>query len=740
MLKFFTSIILGFIFPYWVLANTPQVVSVSVLPDDFVFDGIPSEAGWASIPSVELVVQSPVYKGTPSQKTVIKLAYDQNYIYLAGSLFDTEPEKIPLTTKLRDGGDESTDWFGLVIDSYNDNQNALSFFTTPTGSRFDAAILNDANATGGTDPMNLSWNNFWDVKTSITDEGWFAEMRIPFSSLQFQTDENGSATMGITIWRYIARNNETHISPDISPDFGPMGVFRPSLAKEYVFHSISQKKPFYITPYLLSGFESLHHLDDAHSAYVADNRLVRSAGLDVKYGITNNFTLDLSLNTDFAQVEADDQQINLTRFSLFFPEKRLFFQERSGIFSFGFGSNNNLFYSRRIGIDDNGNPIPILGGARVTGRTGDLDIGFLSMQTRATDNFQSNNYTVFRVKKRIINDNSDIGALITNKIAPDGSFNTVYGVDSRINVWGDDFLRIQFAQAINDGIESDYTSLEPSLFWLSLSRSSDGGFTYGVSISRIGEDFNSEVGFIERLNYTRFGTRFQYNWYPGENSYFFKHGPSIRGSSFLDNFDNSYNSGSYRASYAWTLKNGMTIDAGTRLQFDDIKEPFTLAGVADVPIGDYFYQSYNVEFNTPTVYQYRLIGSVESGPFFDGYKNSFLLSPVYNISSSLSLSGSYEFNQVMFDERNTLFIAHIARIKALVMFSTKLSISSFIQYNSIDHLWLGNIRFRYNPAEGNDLFIVYNTDANAQRSFYTPHLPLSNQSTILVKYSYTFKL
>ncbi|WP_235296299.1 DUF5916 domain-containing protein [Portibacter marinus] len=716
------------------LAN--EGVPAPKITPSFKFDGKVNQLEWADIPPIDLIVQTPVYHGEPTQETVIKLAYDEDYIYLSGALYDDEPEKILANNKLRDGGDESTEWFGLVIDSYNDKQNALSFFTTPTGSRFDAAILNDAN---GRNPMNLSWNNFWDVKTSITEEGWFAEMRIPFSSLQYQVIDD-KVVMGITIWRYIARNNELHISPDISPDLGEMGGFRPSQAKEYVFENVKQKKPFYITPYVLSGFNNIQSINAGGTAYEADRKILADAGLDVKLGLKNNYTLDLSVNTDFAQVEADDQQINLTRFSLFFPEKRLFFQERSGIFDFSFGSRNNLFYSRRIGIDSDGNTIPILGGARLTGRSGGLDVGVISMQTQKTDEFLSNNYSVLRLKKQVINENSQVGFLFTNNVNSEGIYNAVYGFDSSIRILKDDFLTFKFAQSFSSGIEPNLASVDPSLFWMSMSRRTEKGFTYGASISRLGTDFNSELGFIERSDYTRLGTRVQYNWFPGEASSFLRHGVSLRGVSFWENTGNTYNSCFYGLGYNWQWKNGIRLELGMRLQYDDITEAFELANVALVPVDQYLYNNVQLEFGTRTGRPYIFRGELSSGQFFDGYRHSMTLSPVWNVSPGLGLSADYEFNNVVFQSRSQEFTAHIARVKAQLMFSTKFSISSFIQYNSLDHLFLGNIRIRYNPREGNDLFIVYNTDANSQRNIYEPRLPATNQSSLIVKYSYTFTL
>lgn len=712
-------------------ADAEPVVKVS---SAFEFDGIVKSGEWDNIAPIELTVQTPVYHGDPTELTQIKLGYDENYIYLSGALFDTEPHKILANNKQRDGGSPSTDWFGMVIDSYNDNQNGLGFFTTPTGSRFDASISNDGN---GRNPMNTSWNNFWDVKVSRSDKGWDVEMRVPFSSLQYQAID-GKVTMGITIWRYIARKNELHISPDISPDLGEMGMWRPSKSKEYVFEGIKQKKPFYITPYVLTGTSSVTELNDSGTNYVTDNKFVRDVGLDVKYGLTNNFTLDLTVNTDFAQVEADDQQVNLTRFSLFFPEKRLFFQERSGIFDFTFGSRNNLFYSRRIGIDEDNNAIPILGGARITGRAGDWDVGLISMQTRGTDNFVSNNYSVLRLKKRIIDQYSDVGLLFTNNLDKDGNYNTVYGFDSNIRVGNDVFLSMKFAQSFSKGVESQTFSLDPTAFWLSLSKRSNKAFSYGVSFSRIGEDFGSKIGFFDRDNYLRVGSRFQYNYYSGKDSKLFTHGPTLRGVTYLENLNNTVNNIFYGLGYMWTWKNGMALELGGRVRYDDIIEEFDLADIVIIPVDSYLYPSFEVEFASPQNLPYNFLSEISLGKFYDGNNTSVSLTPVFNVSSSLELSGTYEYNKLKFDIRNQEFDVHIGRLKALYMFSTKFSVSSFIQYNSLDQLYLANVRVRYNPKEGNDLFLVFNSDFNKDRDAEFVQLPFSNQSSFLLKYSYTF--
>ncbi len=729
-------LIFSFFFGNLVEAVAEDAAPVNRVSPSFKFDGIISDGEWDNIIPLDLSMQIPVFMGEKTEKSIIKMAYDDSYIYLSGALYDSEVDKIQANTKERDGQTASTEWFGMVIDSYNDKQNALGFFTTPTGSRFDVAVQNDA---GGREPLNTSWNNFWDVQVNVNEEGWFVEMRVPFSSLQYQIVD-GKLTMGITVWRYIARKNEVQMCPAISPDLGDQAMWRPSQAKEYVFEGIKQKKPLYITPYLLGGYSKLNELNGQGTAYTSESNFVRNVGLDAKIGITNNFTLDLTVNTDFAQVEADDQQINLSRFSLFFPEKRLFFQERSGIFSFRIGSRNNLFYSRRIGIDEDGNSIPIIGGARLTGRKNDWDIGLISMQTGSTDSVVTSNYSVFRVKKRVLNENSDVGLLVTNRIDANGKFNTVYGVDGNLQILGDHLLSIKFAQAFNQGVQANLLSADPSMFWVSMVRRSQKGFTYAGSLSRLGKDFNSDVGFINQENYVRQGIRLQYNWFPGKDSKLFRHGPTIRGASFWRNGVNKYNQAFYTGNYGFRWKNGASLTPGIRLQYDDITESFDIADIATIPIRSYLYTSAITEFASPTSSPFIVNGEIQSGRFFDGIKHSLKISPVYNISSSLRMDFTYEFNSVNFSSRNQKFDTHIARLKGLVMFSTKLSVSAFVQYNSLDNLFLGNIRLRYNPKEGNDLFIVYNTDVNGDRAEFNPMLPVTNQGSVLVKYSYTFRL
>lgn len=274
-------------------------------------DGLIDEPAWDGLEPLPHVEHGPNFGKEPSERTVVFVAFDDDYFYLAGRLYDSEPSKIQGLTKKRDTVTPSNDFFGIVIDSFNDKENALAFFTTPAGLRWDASIYNDMVAEDPeSPPMNLSWNTFWDVAVIRNQEGWFVEMRIPFSSLRFQ-DEDGRVVMGIITWRWIARKNETIIFPAISPDSGAWSIMKPSQSQEVVLEGAHSRRPLYITPYVLGGHGRAYELDDKETTYQRKDDPVSEVGLDVKYGLTSNLTLDITVNTNFAQVEADDEQVNL---------------------------------------------------------------------------------------------------------------------------------------------------------------------------------------------------------------------------------------------------------------------------------------------------------------------------------------------------------------------------------------------------------------------------------------------
>ncbi len=706
-------------------------------------DGSSDEPAWSNVTPFVLFQHSPNFGSPPTEKTEVLVGFDDDFLYVAGRLYDREPGKIQASTKKRDTMSPSSDWFGVLFDTFNDKENGLGFFTTPAGLRWDGSVYNDGQPTNPVTqepPINLSWNTFWDVETVITDRGWFVEMRIPLSSLRFQ-DKAGEVIMGMIAWRFIPRKNEMFVFPAIPPNWGAWSTWKPSQAQEVVLRGVQSRRPLYITPYLLGGYGLSHELNEDETEYLREEDPVTEIGLDVKYGLTSNLTLDLTLNTDFAQVEADDQQVNLTRFSLFFPEKRLFFQERSSTFEFSFGGPNRLFYSRRIGLYE-GDIIPIYGGVRLVGRAGSWDVGFLSMQTAPVDELDlpSENFGVLRLRRRVFNRNSYVGGMLTSRIGSDGSYNAAYGLDGIIRLFGQDYLTVNWAQTFQDGKANRFDSLDPAKIRISWERRTINGPAYDFSYSRAGLDYEPGVGFEARENYTRFGNRLLYGWIPGERSFLNRHQVFVGGSLTLSNVDNGVESAEIGPGWTGETKSGFGGSIQPKYYQEYLTEAFELPENVEVPAGRYAFYGVEGALNTPMGRTLAFMSMLGAGGFYDGYRLSLAIIPLWNLSSTWQLEGFYQYNRVNFPDRDQGFTAHLARLRVLATITTKVTASAFVQYNGASGAVIANLRFRYNPREGNDLYIVYNDALNTDRFSEIPTLPYTDSRTILLKYSYTFNL
>ncbi len=708
-----------------------------------ILDGMPDEAFWDEIEPFPVTMLQPVHGNEPSEKTEIKLCYNNQYLLLSGRLYDKDPSQIQNNTKKRDEFGGNSDGFGIIIDNFNDNENAIAFSTTPSGLRADMTIFNDAVGRMQHMPFNESWNTFWDVETVVNKEGWFAEIRIPISSIRFQNNE-GSTIMGLTVWRWIPHKNEVVIFPAIDPKYGDFAMMKPSQAQKILFEDIQPRKPLYIAPYALAGYTMNNDLNDEETEYITESKPSIEAGLDVKYGLTSNLTLDLTLNTDFAQVEADDQQVNLTRFSLFFPEKRLFFQERSSIFSFSFGGSNGLFYSRRIGLFENEDeellPVRIYGGLRVYGRAGKWDLGFLDMQTAPTDTVPSENFGVLRLRRQVINSYSYIGGMYTSRLGMDGTYNIAYGLDGIFRLFGDDYLDVKWAQSLETDSANTIASMKPSRVRLSWERRSQKGIGYNASFSWSGEEFNPGMGFEMRDNYYAYRVQLQYGWLPGEHSKLYSHNFNVSVMNFHRVEDGTLESARYGSAWSFTTKNMMQGNFSLSYNLEDVDEEFEFSDDAKIPVGKYEFFSARGFFITPMSRSIYTQGQFELGQFYDGTRFSLTLSPTWNINSSIALSGMYQINWLDFKKRNQEFQGHIGQLKLLYMFSTKLSASAFIQYNSEIEAVISNFRLRYNPREGHDFYIVYNEGTNTLLDQEDPVKPRTSSRTLLLKYTYTFNL
>ena len=729
-------------------ASGQDQILIPKMQGEFNFDGVVDDACWQNIQPFSLVQHTPVYGNAASDRSEVFLCYDKTYLYAGARLFDSEPDKMLVTSKKRDEVSVSNESFTLIFDSFNDKENALAFSTTPAALRRDFAILKDAmGMVMGPDneSFNDSWNTFWDVKTTRNDKGWFVEMRIPLSSLRFR-ENDGNVVMGLICNRRIAHRNETDVYPSIPPDWGINSCYRPSKAQEIVFGGIESKKPFYIAPYVLTGIQQDSLLNEAGTGYSSDNTPKFNAGLDVKYGLTNNLTLDLTVNTDFAQVEADDEQINLTRFSLFFPEKRTFFQERSSTFSFDFEPGNSLFYSRRIGLND-GEMVPIYGGARITGMAGKWDIGFLDMQTKAITSadinqggLPSENFGIVRLRRQVINENSFIGGMVTSRLGMDGAYNVAYGFDGTIKLFGDDYLNFKAAQVVDNTNSNTMLSLDPTCLYLDWKRFSEKGLNYGFTWARSGMDFDPKMGFQNRTNYSHYHGSIGYGWLPGETSAIQNHQVGIRSSAYTDNLSNDIQSFDIVADYNIKLKSDFSGNFSVSHIFENVTQTFGISPDVYIPAGKYDFNQFETHLNSPASNRLMMGLNLVAGTFFDGTRFSPGIESELKIGSSLQLSIRYDHNFLNFQDRNQEFSGGIFGFKAQAMFSTKLSASAFLQYNGEANELISNFRFRYNPKEGNDFFLVFNEGRSLENDANMPIIPTFNNRTLLLKYTYTFSL
>jgi hypothetical protein len=563
-------------------------------------------------------------------------------------------------------------------------------------------------------------------------------MQIPISSLRFQ-DIDGQTVMGISVFRWIPAKNEGDIFPAISNEWGPTSYLKPSLYEEVVFEDLSPKKPLYITPYVLAAFEQQNELNDAETAHEYSQDFKFEPGLDIKYGINPNTVLDLTVNTDFAQVEADDQQFNTSRFSLFFPEKRKFFLERSSIFDFSMGGRNNLFYSRRIGMYE-GNPVRIWGGARLNTRINTWDIGLLDLQTASFEDLPSENFGAFRIKKRAFNEYSYLGGMLTTRLGVYGTYNIGYGLDAVVRVFGDDYLTIRMAQTLHDSAENNPLSMDPTSITLNWERRKREGLSYSAGLYYSGTDFEPGIGFEMIDDFIASAPSLRYTWISPEESWLQSHNIWLFNYVFFRVPDYSLMMYNLSPTWSFSSKNSWMGSVGPVYRIDQLEEDFELSDSVTVPVGRYEYLSGELMLQTPGTSSFYSILMFKGGGYFDGYKLTPSIQPILNIGASVELGGLYQLDLIRFPDRDQSLNNHIAGLQSQYMFSTKLSLSAFVQYNSAINKVLSNIRFRYNPKEGTDLFVVFNEGRNTWLDREVPKLPVYDARNITIKFTYTFEV
>ncbi len=733
-MKYFLSFLIFFLMTHGnVLAHNEDPIPIARTTEPIILDGLSDEPAWENATRFEMVMYEPYFGIPPSEETEVLALYDDDYLYFAARLYDSDPDGIRGNVLFRDAFG-SDDYFEVMLDTFNDNESSMIFSTNPAGIRRDATISRDAT---GPAWLNIDFDTFWDVEVTVNEDGWFVEMRIPFSSLRF-TDDDGRVVMGLSMNRIIVRKSERAVYPAIEPNTD-FAYLKPSRMQKIVLEGVESQRPVYIRPYLLGGLERMAVLNDDRNEYGHEHNRMGEAGLDVKYGLTNNLTLDVTLNTDFAQVEADDQQVNLTRFSLFFPEKRQFFQERAGLFEFNTGGRSRLFHSRRIGLTEQGEMVRILGGARIVGRAGPWDIGFLNMQTDEHNDLATENFGVLRLRRQVMNPYSYAGGMATSRIGADGQYNLAYGLDGTFRLYGDDYFTFQWAHTLDesDDIERGWNPSESGRFSGIFERRLRDGIGYRTDFVWSGPDYNPGMGFIQRADFTQVGQEISYTRRPGDDSSFIYQTFLLSGEAFYRNEDWTAETIEFGPAWSFMLKTGAFGNIGFQMVHEDLLFPFSLDEDVFIPEGDYTFYKATAGYTMSRAGFFRLGANAEAGTFFDGVRYSLSLRPSWTLSRHLEIEGSYTYNHVNFSDRGQQFDSHLARVRFGIPFNTQVSTNIFVQYNSVIDAFITNARFRYNFREGNDLWIVYNEELNTNRLDILPEMPRSQFRTFMIKYTYT---
>ena len=699
-------------------------------------DGELDEAFYRNTAPVSDFIQSLPNEGAvPTERTEAWVGFDGSNVYVSARVWDSALESAWVANEMRRDAPsiELNDQFGVFFDTYYDRRNGVGFFVNPLGGFSDLQITNEADA-------NLDWNPIAQIRTGRFDGGWTVEMAIPFRSLRYRSGRD--QVWGIQMRRSIVRRNEwNHLTflPISEARNGPPGAQRVSSYGTLVgIEPPPPSKNLEIKPYAISGLET-----DLTADPQISNDGYADAGLDVKYGITENLTADFTLNTDFAQVEVDEQQVNLTRFSLFFPEKREFFLEGQGIFEFGNGGRGagsrggggppgsssisssgrgrggrsinapTLFYSRRIGLHS-GAPVPILGGGRVTGKVGSFQVGAVGIRTgdEPTVSAKSTTFSVLRVRRDVLA-RSSVGVLVGDRSRSSlaaGESNQTYGVDANFVFLQNLQMFGYYAKTRTGGLADKDETYRARIGYR--------GEVWSVSSDHVvvGENFNPEIGFVRRKDFR-------------ETNLFGRFSPrlasvsSIRRLAFAGVFGHIENerlgfleSRRLGARFETEFENSDWFTVNITEVFERLTEVTNVSG-APMPAGRYSFRDVAVSYFFGPHRRASGSLSLTKGSFYSGDVMSAGISAArIEVLPQLSIEPSVEFNWIDLPELQAFdgqFNQHVARTRITYSLSPRSFLSGLVQYNSGSDTFSTNIRLRWEWAPGSELFIVYTEDRNA---------------------------
>ncbi len=681
--------------------------------DPPLIDGRLDDAAWGQAAVMTGFIQREPQDGRPaSERTEVRVVFDQEALYVGVWAFDSRATEIVPGERIRDYDVVQSDNVVLIFDTYKDEQNGFVFGTTPAGIEYDGQVANEGRGggrfggggrggagrggsqnrfqSGAGGGFNKNWDGSWTVASSLDGEGWYAEFRIPFNTLRYGTD---SPSWGFNVARRIRRLNEESFWSPVPREFD---LYRLNYAGDLQGLTPPFRRLATVTPYALASSERNYEGGERSFNEKAD------FGGEAKIQVTQGLTLDVTANTDFAQVEVDDQQVNLTRFSLLFPEKRPFFLENAGFFTVG-SRGADLFFSRNIGIVD-GEQVPIKGGGRVSGRAAGFNVGLLHIQTNGAGGVQPDNaYSVARVARELPN-RSRVGALFIDRNGEtSGDYNRTYSVDGRVAI-GDPVTLTSFvAQTQTPGLSGNEHAYDANAAWSSRS------WEASVGLREIGENFNPEVGFVPRVGHRAYSTRLQRFVRP--NGFLREIRPHMsfdtyrsRRSGVRKGFEESSR---LHLDTHWEWPDGMVIYTTANWILEGLYEPFEIRGTdVVVPAGTYDGWEGNLIFNTNRSADLSLTSGVTFGSFLSGDRWNVSTGVTLRSGAAFSTSLSLDYNNVDLPEGD--FETVLMGLNIGYFFTPRIYLQSLIQYSDqIDRL-SANARFGWLNTAGTGLFLVYN--------------------------------
>ena len=693
-------------------------------------DGELSEAAWAQAEvGGDFAAREPNDNRPAAERTEFSILYTPSTLYFGIRAYDSQPDAIIAREMQRDADlGSNDDAISIILDTFHDQRNSFMFEINPNGARTDALITDEGKS------FNLDWDGVWAVATSRSAQGWFAEVAIPFTTLRFNP---GGETWGLNLRRVVRRTNEESnwaaIGREItirrsSPLYGAHYV---SLAGDLTgIGTLRAARRLDVKPFVVGLVGEEPRSENRHDDDV-------DVGLDVKWGVTKSLTLDLTYNTDFAQVEVDQQQVNITRFPLFFPEKRDFFLENAGIFEFGppqtSGARPPLmkaFFSRRIGLDQ-GQEVPIDYGGRLTGRVGAWNVGMLAVSTDAVDEEGRSSvpeelFGVFRLKRNL-GERSSVGIIVTERDPSGAGFNRLYGLDLDYKPTTTSSLYLFGAESEDEEKSEDSGSFGTGF---SFTRRSMRG---GIDIVQAQKNFDPGMGFLRRTDFIQYRPALRFE--PRVNKWFIR---SWTLDANLDYFERE-STGEMESRRLSLTPIGMRTNGDDRFRIawnhetEQLFEPFEIQPGIVIPPGLYDFDSAFMRASSSEGRRVRFRGTVDIGEFFEGDRESYDFTTIFRASKHLRSELSWNFNDVSMPQGD--FETTVYGLRLDLSFSPDLRINTFAQYNDAAELVGLNVRLNWIYKPGADLFVVYNENWDAP----TFSARETFRRELIVKYTYLWQ-